>query len=152
MFIVECRVVIKIWRGYPIPLKHVSSCCLIFDPHQTTYQSNTEVPLRKIFKPLKTRLRYSSLGFLLHLSPLSLPSVLRHQIKIIATNKQTSRQTDRQTPNRSLRLEQAPLKVNTRRHYLLTASPSAFLSFSPPYETPLLSPLLSSPPQWRDQF
>ena len=43
---VECGVVIKIGRHSPISFKHVSLRCLVFDPHQTTYQSSVGVWLR----------------------------------------------------------------------------------------------------------
>jgi hypothetical protein len=48
MFIIECRIVINIWRHRPICFKHVSIWCLLFDPHQNTYQSNLAVRLRKV--------------------------------------------------------------------------------------------------------
>ena len=41
------RVVIDIWRRSPIPFKHVSLWCLLFDPHQTTYQSNVGGLIKK---------------------------------------------------------------------------------------------------------
>jgi hypothetical protein len=43
MFIVERKLVINIQTCSPIFCKHVCLWCLLFDPHQTTYQSNVEL-------------------------------------------------------------------------------------------------------------
>ena len=37
MFIIECGVVISVWRCNPISFKHMSLRCLLFDPQWTTY-------------------------------------------------------------------------------------------------------------------
>ena len=38
--IIECRVVIDIWRRSPMSSEHESLWCLPFDPHWSIYQSN----------------------------------------------------------------------------------------------------------------
>ena len=47
VFIIECRVLINIWRCSPISIKHVSLWYLLFHPHRTTYQPNIGFRIRK---------------------------------------------------------------------------------------------------------
>ena len=47
VFIIECRVDKNIQRRNPTSFKHASLSCLLFNSHQTTYQPNLGVRLRK---------------------------------------------------------------------------------------------------------
>ena len=46
VFNIKFKVVNRIWKRSPIFFKHVSSWCLLFDPHQITQESNIGIRLK----------------------------------------------------------------------------------------------------------
>lgn len=48
VFTIQGRVGINFWRCSPVFSKHVFLRCLLFDPHETRYQSNLGVQLRQL--------------------------------------------------------------------------------------------------------